>query len=109
MKRYKYLALVILAGIILIATVSCEFLSYASINVTNIGALKANVTFFFGSSRSTVVVHPGTSQIFEFNWPGHGEYNVTYIRYPERDTDKALTDYFILKNGDYLEFQVNFN
>lgn len=109
MKRYKYLTLVILTGIVLISTISCEFISYATIKVTNIGALQANIQFRFGSDLSVVIVHPGTFQIFEFEWPGHSEQSVIYKRYPERDDSKALIDYLTLKNGDNLEFQVNFN
>ncbi len=108
MKKYKYLAVIILTGIILIAAVGCKYNGHATIKVTNTGTLIATIRIHFGLDQAVTHLDPGKYEIFEFEWPGHGNQVVTYIRYPKGNDKDQLIDTLTLKDGDYLEFQVSF-
>ena len=108
MKRYKYLPTSILLILVLMVLTNCNYNGKATIRVTNVGELGATIRIYIGIDQALTVLEPGEYEIYEFEWPGHKDQQVTYIRYPKDDKTKQFVENITIKDGDYLEFQVEF-
>ena len=109
MKRYKYLFIITTVLIISILSTGCNYNGKATIQVTNVGELAAIIRIYIGFDQALTHLEPGEKEIYEFAWPGHKDQLVTYIRYPKDNSENQLYDTITIKDGDYLELEVDFN
>lgn len=108
MKRLKYLPLFILLIFFSMVSVSCNYNGKATIKVTNVGELAAMIRIYIGLDRAATILEPGEYEVYEFQWPGHKDQQVTYIRYPKNNDTRQIIENLTVKDGDSLEFQVEF-
>lgn len=108
MKKFKFLSSIMIMLFILIAAAGCNYNGKATIKVTNIGELEVTIRIQIGYDQAISYLKTGEHDIYEFKWPGHREQQVTYIRYPRNDNTRQIVETLTLKDGDYLEFEVEF-
>lgn len=108
MKRLKYLPIFILLIFVSMVSVSCNYNGKATIKVTNVGELTVTLRIYIGLDQAFTILDPGEYEVYEFEWPGHKNQQVTYIRYPKDDDTRQIIENLTLKDGDYLELEVEF-
>lgn len=108
MKRLKYLPFLMIVIFILTTAISCNYNGKATITITNVGELIVHIRIQMGFDQAFTQLDPGQQEIYELEWPGHKDQQVTYIRYPKDDDTRQIVETLTIKDGDNLELEVEF-